>query len=38
VILSAVPNAAVIVGGDLNEGPGAGFFEEYYGLINLLDA
>ncbi len=38
VLLAESPNASVIVGGDLNEGPGSGFFEEYYGLINLLDA
>ncbi len=38
MILSSNPNALVVVGGDLNEGPGSGFFEEFYGLINLLDA
>lgn len=29
---------ATIVSGDFNDGPGCGFFEEFYGLINILDA
>ena len=37
-IMSKFPDAHVITAGDLNDGPGQGFFETFYGLINVLDA
>lgn len=41
VILAAYPpdkRPAVIVSGDLNDGPGSDFFSSFYGMVNILDA
>lgn len=37
-IMRDAPNAAVIVSGDFNSGPGLDFFEEHYGIFDMLQS
>jgi endonuclease/exonuclease/phosphatase family metal-dependent hydrolase len=38
LFLAKDPTTHIVVAGDFNDGPGIGFFEQFYGILNPLDA
>ena len=38
LFLKEHPETHIVISGDFNDGPGVGFFEQFYGILNVLDA